>query len=348
VSKPRFNTRVLTWYDAHGRKALPWQLKKSTYATWLSEIMLQQTQVNTVIPYFERFIARFPDIAALAKADIDEVLHLWTGLGYYARARNLHKTAVILTNSSKRQFPKTLEELVALPGIGRSTAGAILALSLNQKAAILDGNVKRVLARHFMISGWPGEKPVQDTLWEIAEDLTPNQRFDDYTQAMMDLGAMICTRSKPACGDCPLKTSCKAYQQNTIDKYPGKKPKKSIPHKACMMLIIANKQNEFWLEKRPSPGIWGGLWSFPQFESEKALHTFLKHLKLNDAQSKTLPDIKHTFTHYHLHITPVLLQAQRKSKLPLAEGAQIWYNMAHSVVGLPQPVKKLLQRFKGR
>ena len=227
---PTFSNRIVDWYDIYGRKTLPWQLNKTPYKVWVSEIMLQQTQVTTVIPYFEKFMASFPDVIALANAQQDEVLHHWTGLGYYARARNLHKAAQAIRDKHQGQFPTNFIDVIALPGIGRSTAGAILSLSLGQQFAILDGNVKRVLARHGAIAGWPGKKNVENQLWDLAEQLSPKQDIQKYNQAMMDIGAAICTRSKPKCEDCPVNVDCKAQMQGQQTEFPGKKPKTGKTH----------------------------------------------------------------------------------------------------------------------
>ncbi|GAM67417.1 A/G-specific adenine glycosylase [Vibrio sp. JCM 19236] len=251
-----FAQQILTWYHQYGRKHLPWQQNKTAYKVWLSEIMLQQTQVATVIPYFERFLEEFPDIVSLADADIDQVLHLWTGLGYYARARNLHKAAQMVRDEHNGEFPTEFEDVLALPGVGRSTAGAILSSVYNQPHAILDGNVKRVLARANAIEGWPGKKTVENQLWEIAEQHTPSTEVEHYNQAMMDMGAMLCTRSKPKCTLCPVEKLCVANKQSNPLDYPGKKPKKEKPTKQTTFLIFHCK-GQVWLEKRPPAGIWG-------------------------------------------------------------------------------------------
>lgn len=229
MQSSQFSQQVLDWYQLYGRKTLPWQLEKTPYKVWLSEVMLQQTQVSTVIPYFERFISRFPDICALAAAPLDEVLHLWTGLGYYARARNLHKAAQVVATQHSGRFPETMEQVTDLPGVGRSTAGAILSLSLGQHYPILDGNVKRVLARCYAVSGWPGKKEVEKCLWQLSEQVTPAAGVGHFNQAMMDLGAMVCTRSKPKCEICPLNNGCVAYATGSQASYPGKKPKQTLP-----------------------------------------------------------------------------------------------------------------------
>ena len=258
MDNSHFSAIVLQWFDQHGRKHLPWQQTKSAYNTWISEIMLQQTQVATVIPYYNAFMARFPTVEDLAKAPIDEVLHHWTGLGYYARARNLHKAAHMIVNEFDGQFPQDPQLLEQLPGVGRSTAAAVSSIAYGTKAAILDGNVKRVLARYFAVEGWPGNTQVAKRLWEHAEALTPDRRNADYTQAMMDLGATLCTRSKPRCGDCPISESCLALKADRVTDFPGSKPKKEKPTKQTYMLLIKDGAR-FLLEQRPAVGIWGGI-----------------------------------------------------------------------------------------
>ena len=262
-----FSDRLLAWFDDHGRKDLPWQHDITPYHVWLSEIMLQQTQVSTVIDYYNRFIKRYDNVQALAAADLDDVLALWTGLGYYARARNLYKATQIIVERHQGQLPSTIDELMALPGIGRSTAGAIMALGYHQRHAILDGNVKRVLTRYAAISGWPGKKDIEQKLWQLAEQLLPTHRVGSYIQAQMDLGATICTRSKPLCSQCPLITDCKAYLSGNPTQYPSSKPKKAIPQRQTYWLIVRTESGLILLEQRPNKGIWGGLWSFPEFES---------------------------------------------------------------------------------
>jgi A/G-specific adenine glycosylase len=340
--KKTFSQRVLFWFDQHGRKNLPWQKNISTYSVWVSEIMLQQTQVATVIPYFERFMRRFPNVSELARAPIDEVLHHWTGLGYYARARNLHRCAQIIVNEYQNEFPKTLVELESLPGIGRSTAGAILSIAMQERAVILDGNVKRVLARHHAVGGWPGQLSVVNHLWAHAEHHTPQTRVNDYSQAMMDLGAMLCTRTKPQCGKCPLNETCVAYAQGNPQDYPNKKPKKIMPEKTTQLLMIRNPAGEFLLQQRPVQGIWGGLWSFP----ELALDLDVKHY-IADHFGESLSidywnSYRHTFSHYHLDITPVLIQLVREPQ-QVQEAKSYWYSLDNpEKIGLAAPVKKLL------
>ena len=263
-----FAQSVLTWYAKFGRKNLPWQQHKTLYGVWLSEVMLQQTQVATVIPYFERFIKTFPNVTALADAPLDEVLHLWTGLGYYARARNLHKAAQVMRDYHGGKFPTDFEQVLALPGVGRSTAGAILSSCLNAPYAILDGNVKRVLARYFAVSGWPGEKKTEDRLWQLTGAVTPNDQVADFNQAMMDLGALVCTRSKPKCSLCPLQLTCRANAEQNWQAYPGKKPKKVLPVRESYFLLL-EKDGKVALEQRENSGLWGGLYCFPQFADKE-------------------------------------------------------------------------------
>ncbi len=338
-----FSQQVLNWYQVYGRKNLPWQQQKTAYSVWLSEIMLQQTQVNTVIPYYEHFISTFPNVKALAKANIDEVLHLWTGLGYYARARNLHKTAQIVVNEYQGEFPLDLELMNSLPGIGRSTAAAILSSVYQLPYAILDGNVKRVLARHFAVEGWPGKKAVENRLWEHAQQLTPLQRTDEYNQAMMDLGAMVCTRSKPKCTLCPIAQSCIGYQQYNPVDFPTKKTKTTKPIKQAYFYLLYY-QGEVWLEQRPKSGIWGGLYCFPQQETADTEHV-LRQLQLNtkDVQLTQMTAFRHTFSHFHLEITPLLVEIDQQPQMIMEQGNGIWYNLSQpSQVGLAAPVKQLL------
>jgi A/G-specific adenine glycosylase len=344
-----FSERLLTWFDEHGRKHLPWQQNISHYRVWVSEIMLQQTQVTTVIGYYERFMARFPDINALAAASQDEVLHLWTGLGYYARGRNLHKTAQRLHSEHNSQFPDSVDGLIDLPGIGRSTAGAIICIAGGGRAPILDGNVKRVLARCFGISGWPAETQVARQLWKLAEQLTPQQRVADYTQAIMDIGATLCTRSRPRCDICPFAPECIATNTGQISAFPGKKPKKVIPVRTTCMLLIENKRGEFLLEKRPSEGLWGGLWGFPEIAQEQ-LDQHLTEQRLQRQQTQPMADFRHTFSHFHLDITPVhVTYTEPSAGLELDRVAQaethIWYALrAPTAIGLTRPVTRVFEQ----
>ena len=339
-----FSAPVLKWFDKHGRKHLPWQQDISAYRVWLSEIMLQQTQVTTVIPYFERFVARFPTVESLAAAPIDEVLHLWTGLGYYARARNLHKCAKAVVDQYGGEFPSTVAELAELSGIGRSTAGAIVSIAFQKRAAILDGNVKRVLARYHAVDGWPGQLDVANQLWEIAEAYTPKTRANHYTQAMMDMGATLCTRSKPKCEQCPIHLGCVAFAQGNPQAYPGKKPKKALPEKSVQLLMLRNPAGDLLLQQRPAQGIWGGLWSFPELDIERDAQEYVEDHYGKIVELEEWNSYRHTFSHYHLDITPVLIQLA-KSPRAIGEAATHWYNPHQpDALGLAAPVKKLLEK----
>jgi A/G-specific adenine glycosylase len=339
-----FHERLLDWYDIHGRKDLPWQHDISPYHVWLSEIMLQQTQVSTVIPYYLRFITQYVDITSLASAKLDDILALWAGLGYYARARNLHKAANILVRQHKAEMPFSIDELIALPGIGRSTAGAIMALAHQQKHPILDGNVKRVLARYTAISGWPGKKPVEQKLWKIAESLLPEKRITHYTQAQMDLGATICKRNKPLCLQCPLHEDCKAFQLGTPELFPTSKPKKEIPTRQSHWLIAQSNNGKILLEQRPNKGIWGGLWSFPEFDCPINLVSFSKEkLKVNPEEIQHQTSISHVFTHFKLDITPYLVHSSDNYQKIDNNKIFGWYTIRDALqLGIPAPVKAFL------
>jgi A/G-specific adenine glycosylase len=351
MTPTQFSNAILKWFDKHGRHDLPWQQKQTAYRVWVSEIMLQQTQVATVIPYYEGFMQTFPDVQSLARAAIDEVLHLWTGLGYYARARNLHKTAQLIVSEHKGEFPQAVDEVMALPGIGRSTAGAILALACNQYHAILDGNVKRVLSRFYAVEGWPGQKNVEQQLWQHAESCTPKKRTADYTQAIMDLGATLCTRSKPRCHVCPVNRACIAYGEDRITDFPAKKPKKTMPVKHTTMLMLRHAENaaQVLLQQRPPSGIWGGLWSFPQADidadDKQALQSWCKNelgLQVKDVQA--WPVMRHTFSHFHLEITPVEARLKDHTNTVMESAQSVWYNTAKpDARGLAAPVKRLLE-----
>lgn len=335
-----FASQVLTWYHQFGRKTLPWQQEKTPYKVWLSEVMLQQTQVATVIPYFERFMTQFPTVAELSAAPIDHVLHLWTGLGYYARARNLHKAACQVMSEHQGQFPERFEQVVALPGVGRSTAGAILSLSLGQHHPILDGNVKRVLARYYAVAGWPGQREVESKLWALSETVTPKKEVAAFNQAMMDLGAMVCTRSRPKCELCPLNDGCIAYAQHNWQDYPGKKPKKDLPIREAWLLLM-KQDDRVLLEKRPSLGIWGGLYSFPQFSDRTEMEQWLSQRGIK-ATPQQLNSFKHTFSHFHLQIIPVMIELTTMTAL-MEESVTLWYNLAQpQSVGLAAPVQRIL------
>jgi len=337
-----FSDRVLSWFDEHGRKDLPWQQGKDPYPIWVSEIMLQQTQVLTVIPYYQRFISSFPTVHALAAAELDAVLHHWSGLGYYARARNLHRAANVILSEHGGAFPDTLDEVTALPGIGPSTAGAILSLSRDERHPILDGNVKRVLARHAAVGGWPGKTAVQQQLWELAEQRTPTSRVGAYTQAIMDLGATLCTRSKPACERCPVVSDCEAHAANTVADYPGRKPKKAKPLRQTTMLI-ARTAEHVYLERRPEAGIWGGLWSLPELD-ERSIESWCQdELNATAATSESWQTLRHSFSHYDLDIQPILVRIDSPLSKVADSDSTTWYRLDETPPGgIAAPVRKLL------
>ncbi|NNG11900.1 MAG: A/G-specific adenine glycosylase, partial [Halobacteria archaeon] len=334
------------WFARHGRTDLPWQINPTPYRVWVSEIMLQQTQVATVIPYYERFMARFPDVQALAGAALDQVLHHWSGLGYYARARNLHDAAQVICDRHQGRFPEDFEVLLTLPGIGRSTAGAILALAAGQRHPILDGNVKRVLARYHALEGWPGQAAVQRTLWTLAEQYTPNTQVAAYTQAMMDLGATVCTRANPSCGLCPLLSVCRARASGRQGDYPSPRPRKQLPLRKTRMLLLRNAAGEILLERRPPAGIWGGLWSFPELSPDEVhesgcLERLGCHVRLVDEWGV----IRHTFSHFRLQITPVLAITDEHTDAVMEGGDRLWYKPdSTDELGFAAPVERLLQR----
>lgn len=347
MSKAGFSDRVLEWFESHGRKDLPWQLNPTPYRVWVSEVMLQQTQVTTVIPYFERFMVSYPDVAALAGADLDAVLHHWSGLGYYARARNLHKAARNIVTDHGGMFPEDFASVVALPGIGRSTAGAILALSRNERHAILDGNVKRVLARLHAVAGWPGTSSVADELWQLAERYTPAERVAEYTQAMMDLGATICKRTRPLCADCPLARDCGAHAMGRETDYPGRKPGKKKPLRKTQMLLVCSG-DEIYLERRPATGIWGGLWSFPELESGSNIDDWCQErLSILPFRVERWQLIRHSFTHFDLDIQPIAVRTQDASSRVADSDERVWYNLrTPPQLGMAAPVSNLIQQLK--
>lgn len=341
---PDFAARLLAWFDRHGRKDLPWQRDPTPYRVWISEIMLQQTQVVRVIPYFERFMARFPDLAALALAPQDEVLQQWSGLGYYARARNLQQAAQQVLERHAGRFPQDLEQVQALPGVGRSTAGAILSLACGQRHPILDGNVKRVLARAFTVPGWPGLSAVQRRLWELAEALTPQHAVAPYNQALMDLGAGVCTPNQPRCDLCPLASLCLAYQQGTQASYPAPRPRRSRPVRTTHLLLVRAPNGELLLERRPPTGIWGGLWSLPECGDAAAIASWCQdRLGLQPLSCEFHPVRRHTFSHFHLDYTPVLIRVPGpQDQIAEAERAY-WHHPAHPPPGgLAAPVAQLI------
>lgn len=341
----QFSKRLLAWFRQSGRHDLPWQHNRTPYRVWVSEIMLQQTQVATVIPYYQRFMASFPDVACLANAAQDEVLHHWTGLGYYARARNLHKAAKLVVEQHKGAFPKTLEGLMALSGIGRSTAGAILSLACKQRHPILDGNVKRVLSRYHGVEGWPGKKAIESKLWAYAEQHTPNKSVADYTQAIMDLGATLCTRRNPDCQACPLHSGCFAYKAARQHDFPGSKPKSKLPKRETVFAIIENSRGEILLEQRPPSGIWGGLWSFPEFPVEQSVEQSIKtQYGYKVKQQIEYNSVKHTFSHFHLLIKPIHVKLKGQTNRVNDATLSTWLDLSDECkLGLPAPVVTILQ-----
>jgi A/G-specific adenine glycosylase len=345
----QFAERLLAWFAVHGRHSLPWQLNPTPYRVWVSEVMLQQTQVATVIPYFARFMVRFPDIESLAAAPLDEVLHLWTGLGYYARARNLQACAKKLMVQYSGVFPTQLEQVMALPGIGRSTAGAILALSRGERHSILDGNVKRVLSRIFGIAGDPSSKAVLANLWKQSEACTPTHGVAAYTQAIMDLGATLCTRTRPACAVCPMNEGCVAALEGRQGELPGRKQKRIRPSREATLLIAqtgSSGSSAVLVERRPAAGLWGGLWSPPQFENARAAMEWCITEFGDTAEFRSLPPIDHAFTHFDLRLKPI--QVQCEPRAAVREGTErLWYQLnAPPRVGVPQPILRLFEQLR--
>lgn len=341
-----FAKRIIAWQKQHGRHDLPWQTKpnqaQNPYAIWVSEIMLQQTQVTAVIGYYQRFMARFPTIQSLAAAEQEEVLQYWSGLGYYSRARNLHHAAQTIMEDFAGEFPQDFTAMQSLSGIGRSTAAAIAAFAFHQVQTILDGNVKRVLARHFAIEGWPGTPSIEKSMWALAESLLPQHDMVAYTQGLMDLGATLCTRSKPACITCPLNTSCLAYAQQRVHQLPAPKPKKVSPQKYTTMLILRHG-SDVLLEKRPSKGIWGGLWSLPEIDMQTiATEAALASFGLQVETQEPMPVLQHAFTHYKLDILPQPLDVLNKPTTAPAPNT-IWLPIEDAIgAAIPTPVRKIL------
>lgn len=339
---PAFAARVVRWQRRHGRHDLPWQGTRDAYRIWLSEIMLQQTQVATVIPYYERFVARFPNVRALAAAREDEVLGLWSGLGYYARARNLHRAAQAVMSDHGGVFPVNSQALLGLPGIGRSTAAAIAAFASGERGPILDGNVKRVLARHAGVAGDPSAAPVLARLWAEAEARIPPRGIEAYTQGMMDVGASICLPRNPHCLLCPVNADCVARLEERIGELPGRKARAPARRKRIAMLVVLSR-GEVLLEKRPPSGIWGGLWSLPEADvAEKPEVALAREWGIEASSVCALQPFEHAFTHYTLEVEPWKLQAKKGSRV--AEGRSATWLALDDLAGaaLPSPVRKLL------
>lgn len=344
-TKSGFAPRLLAWFDQHGRHDLPWQYPRTPYRVWLSEVMLQQTQVAVVSDYFQRFVAALPDLPALADAPQDRVLALWSGLGYYTRARNLHAAAKLCMAHHHGQLPDTLDALLALPGIGRSTAGAILALAHGQRAPILDGNAKRVFCRAFGITGWPGQANVERKLWALAQDLLPAARVADYTQALMDLGATVCTRANPACASCPMGDFCHAHRRGRTASLPAARPGKPLPLRTTQMLIIEDAAGRILLEKRPPVGVWAALWSLPEQPDRSHATAWLRQqFGVELDQSTALTPLQHGFSHYRLQIHPLLITVNGGGSAIADNAGLRWTARAELPgLGLPAPVRKLLQ-----
>lgn len=346
-----FARRLLTWQHAHGRHQLPWQGDSDPYPIWLSEIMLQQTRVESVIPYFERFISRFPDVRSLANASQEEVMSLWSGLGYYARARNLHHCARLVVSTHGGQFPRSAAALASLPGIGRSTAAAIAAFAFGERAAILDGNVKRVLCRLFAIEGHPGQRAVEQQLWTLAESLLPNAQLGRYTQAQMDLGALICTRSRPACERCPFRDDCQAFAQGRTGELPAPRPRKTLPNRQARYAVI-RRGEQVLVEHRPPSGIWGGLLGLPELPAtvDTPARWLAQHFGLHCNAVIPLPGLRHLFTHFSLDVEPLLFDIELDATFPRSgEASWRWLALAElDQAALPTPVRRILGSLPSR
>jgi A/G-specific adenine glycosylase len=340
-----FAQRLLAWYETQGRKDLPWKRDPTPYRVWVSEIMLQQTQVATVVPYYASFLQRFPDVRTLASAPLDEVLHLWSGLGYYARARNLQRAAQAIVARHDGEFPGDLESVMSLPGIGRSTAGAILSFARGERHPVLDGNVKRVLARYFGVAGYPGEKAVERRLWQLAEACLPQERIADYAQAAMDLGATVCTRSRPACLLCPVNEACVARAGNLQDRLPGRRPRTVRPLREAWLVIALRGTHKVLIERRPPAGIWGGLWGVPEFPTRTHAEQWCRERLAASGAPTHLPSLRHAFSHFDIEMRPLLVHCLGKAETLRDDDRYRWYD-AHDParVGLPTPIARLLAR----
>jgi len=336
-----FSTKLINWHKENGRKDLPWQIEKTPYKVWISEIMLQQTQVKTVIPYFEGFIKKFPNISILSASNLDDVLALWSGLGYYSRARNLHKTALILKNEFNSKLPSSLEELIKLPGIGRSTAGAIMSLGFDKKAPILDGNVKRVLARYRNIQEDIVRTKTLNYLWDVSEELLPTKDFALYNQSIMDLGSMVCKKTNPLCQLCPVSRRCLGKINNTIQSIPKKSRKIKKISKKVFWLLPYTDSSYVYLKKRPSKGIWGGLWTFLEDQNLQTILNNNDNLKMIEKSLIRHSSIKHSFTHYNLEAELYLI----KSKGPTNK--EDWKKINEfNKIGMPKPIQAVLKKIE--
>ncbi|MCB1866337.1 MAG: A/G-specific adenine glycosylase [Chromatiales bacterium] len=345
AQRARFRRQLLGWFERHGRQDLPWQHPRTAYRVWVSEVMLQQTRVETVLPYFQRFMLRFPDVGTLASASLDQVLGLWSGLGYYARARNLHRSAGEIVAQHEGEFPDDPALLERLPGIGRSTAAAIVALAYERPAAILDGNVKRVLARVFGVEGWPGNPAIAGRLWDLSESLVPRKRVADYTQALMDLGATCCTRTRPDCGACPFTGDCKAARDGLTSRLPTPRPARVRPERSGDFLIVRDRHGRVLLERRPPRGVWGGLWTLPELPAGTTAQMWCRS-SLGETPRELLqwPELRHEFTHFSLVIRPMLLRVDAPSGRCMEAPDRLWYKPGTPAPGgMPAPVSALLQ-----
>lgn len=341
-----FAAAVVAWQSRHGRNDLPWQGTRDPYRIWLSEIMLQQTQVTTVIPYFLRFAARFPTLRELAAAPEDEVLRLWSGLGYYSRARNLHRAARLVVERHGGEFPRSRADIEALPGIGRSTAAAIAGFAFGARAAILDGNVKRVLARHFAVEGFPGDRAVELELWQLAESLLPAEGIERYIQGLMDLGATLCTTRAPGCARCPVKSTCRAFGEDRVAELPAPRPRRALPRRAAGMLVLL-KDGEVLLQKRPPAGVWGGLWSLPEVDVEADVRRIaLVQYGCTIRSVERLGVLRHAFTHFALDITPVVARVAAV-RPRVAQPGVVWLALGDALdAAIPAPVRRLLSKLR--
>jgi A/G-specific adenine glycosylase len=339
---------LLAWHARAGRHDLPWQAERTPYRVWVSEIMLQQTQVATVVPYYQRFMQRFPDVRALAAAGVDEVLHLWSGLGYYARARNLHRAAGMVCAEHGGEFPRSFADIARLPGVGRSTAGAILALSLGERFPILDGNARRVLARYFGVAGG-SPAAVLKRLWQLSERCTPAERVAEYTQAIMDLGATVCVRNRPLCERCPLAAGCFARRTGRQQDLPARRAARTRRTRRVFMVVALHENGSVLLERRPESGVWGGLWCLPEFDTATAARAFIRQTLVADAaEPQPLGSVEHAFTHFSLVITPLLAQCSGAAAV-MDEAGSVWYNLRTPArIGLPAPISALLERLAHR
>ncbi len=343
-----FGAALIDWHARHGRHDLPWQRRRNAYRVWVSEIMLQQTQVATVIPYYERFMQHFPHVRTLAAAPLDDVLHLWSGLGYYARARNLHRAAVCIVDEHGGRFPKSFEVVAGLPGIGRSTAGAILALSRGERYPILDGNVRRVLSRHFGVEGISSERATLEKLWRLSDECTPTENVDTYTQAVMDLGATVCVRRNPACTGCPVSATCIAHRTARQHELPSPKQARARRLRQVFMLAAVRADGDVLLERRPERGVWGGLWCLPEFTSATEAAEYAGRV-LQGASAPPVPlaTVEHAFTHFDLVITPLLAHCSGSASAPDPACSQWYRARAPAKLGLPAPIRLLLEKLTG-